>query len=199
MGDPVNPQRNLDNPMVLLCRLHRWRMAFFGLIILLAGLLGGAAATLLVLRYTGPKSLPPVELIVAQMLDRLTDRLHLTPEQVQQIKPILQKHVQKLRGIREEGRTAIIQELELLGHEVSQVLDQDQRQLWRELHEPLARPFRRGLLRRGFGPGGMGPAGLRSGVPVCPRSPPRHLTRMPPRINDAWRSPGRSRLTEWNA
>jgi hypothetical protein len=170
MGDPVNPQGNLDNPMVLLCRLHRWRMAFFGLIILLAGMLGGAAATLLLQRYAGHRSPPPVEFVVAQMLDRLTDRLHLMPEQVQQLRPILQKHVQKLRGIREEGRTAIIQELELLGHEVAQVLDKDQRQRWRELHEPLARPFRRGPLLRGLGPGGLrsGPSGV---PPVSPAVP----------------------------
>ena len=173
MGDPVNPQGSLDNPMVLLCRLHRWRMAFFGLIILLAGMLGGAAVTLLILRYAGHRSPAPVEFVVAQMLDRLTDRLHLTPEQVERIRPILHKHVQKLRGIREVGRTAIIQELELLDREVSQVLDQDQRQLWRELHEPLARQFRRGPLRRGLGPGGVGPVGLRPGSPgMSSVSPP---------------------------
>jgi hypothetical protein len=169
MGDPVNPRGGLDNPIVLLCRLHRWRMAFFGLIILLAGMLGGAAATLLVLRCVGQKTPPSAELVVAQMLGRLGDRLGLMPDQAKQLRPILQRHVQKLHGIREEGRTAIVQELELLDRDVSQVLDKDQKRLWRELHEPLARQFRRGPLRYGLGPGGwMGAPGEGRGLLYAP-------------------------------
>jgi hypothetical protein len=97
------------------------------------------------------------------------------PEQAEQLRPILQKRIQKLRGIREEGRLAIVEELELLDREVSHVLDSNQKQLWREMHEPLARQFRRGPLRRGLGPGGMPPSGLKSGVPnsstVSPTTP----------------------------
>ena len=54
MGDSMNPSENLDSPTVLLRRLHRWRMAFFGLMILIAGLTTGAAVTLLVVDWRGP-------------------------------------------------------------------------------------------------------------------------------------------------
>jgi hypothetical protein len=172
----MSQQENSDSSMVLLRRLHRWRMAFFGLIILLAGALGGAAATLLTLRYVGHKGPPTPEFVVERMLDRLSERLHLTPEQAQQARVILLKHVQKLRGIWEEGRTAIIRELEGLDRDMSQVLDKEQQQLWHQLHDPLARPFRRGPFRRGLGPGGwMAPPSDRGGPasvsPDRPRPP----------------------------
>jgi hypothetical protein len=174
MGSPMNPQQNSDSPMVLLRRLHRWRMAFFGVTILLAGAIGGAAATLLTLRYVGQRVPPAPEFVVERMLDRLSERLHLTPEQVQQARGILLKHVQKLRGIWEEGRTAIIRELEVLDQDMSRVLDKDQEQLWHQLHEPLARPFRRGPFRRGLGPGGwVAPPGDRGGpASASPNRPP---------------------------
>jgi hypothetical protein len=40
MGNSVNPNENADTPMVLLRRLHHWRMAFFGVVIL-AGMFSG--------------------------------------------------------------------------------------------------------------------------------------------------------------
>jgi hypothetical protein len=168
MGSPMNPHESIDGRLILLRRLQRWRMAFLGVIILFGGAMSGAAATLLILRYVGQKGPLSPPFMVERMLERLDDRLHLTADQRRQAKPILLQHVQKLRGIWEEGRTAIRQELELLDRDMSQVLDKDQEQLWRQLHEPLVRPFRRGPMRRPLGPGGWTglPDGSRGRAPI---------------------------------
>ena len=55
MGSSVNPNESSESPTVLLRRLHHWRMAFFGMVILLAGMLSGAAVTLLIVGHLGPK------------------------------------------------------------------------------------------------------------------------------------------------
>jgi hypothetical protein len=159
MGNSVNPNENADSPMVLLRRLHHWRMAFFGVVILLAGMLGGAAATLLVVRHLGPDRPPPPVRAVKMMLARLDSPLHLTPEQRQQIEPILQNHFVKLNQIQENGEKAIVDELRLLSQEMGGVLTADQMHLWEQLFLGLPGPIRH--IPEGRGPGlGRGPAPL---------------------------------------
>jgi hypothetical protein len=157
MGNSVNPGENAESPMVLLRRLHHWRMAFFGVVILLAGMLGGAAATLLVIGHLGPdRPQPPVH-AVKMMLARLSGPLHLTPEQRQQVEPILQKHLVKLDRIQADGQKAITEELRLLSQDMGGVLTEDQMHLWEQLFLGLPGPIRHIPEGRGPGPG-RGPA-----------------------------------------
>ncbi len=161
MGDSMNQSENLDSPMVLLCRLHRWRMAFFGLVILIAGLTTGVAATLLTLHGVGPKSPVPLERAYAVILDRIVPRLHLSREQAEQVEPILRRHMQRLEEIREQGRLQIAKELQAMDEQMATVLGQDQQRLWRDLMRGLPGQFQRGPGRFGAGP--QGPFGPRGG------------------------------------
>jgi len=163
MGDPMSQSENLDSPMVLLRRLHRWRMAFFGLMILVAGLTTGAAATLLVLHWRGPEPPGPPDRVYQAMLDRIMPRLHLSPEQARQAGPVLRKHMQQLEEIREQGRLEILKELEAMDQEMSAILSRDQQQLWRDLMRSLPGQFPRGPGR--YGPGPRGPFGPPGGAP----------------------------------
>ena len=157
MGSPMNPSENADTPMVLLRRLHHWRMAFFGVVILLAGMLSGAATTLLIVRHLGPNRPPPPVRAVKMMLARLSGPLHLTPEQSPQVEPILQKHFVRLDQIQENGQKAIAEELRLLSQEMAGVLTVEQMGLWERLFLDLPGPIRH--VPQGFGPGlGRGPA-----------------------------------------
>jgi hypothetical protein len=180
MGNSVNPSEGAESPMVLLRRLHRWRMAFFGVVILLAGMLGGAAATLLIIRHLGPdRPQPPVH-AVKMMLARLSGPLHLTAEQRQQVEPILQKHLAKLDQIQVDGQKAIAEELRLLSQEMDGVLTEDQMHLWDRLFLDLPGPIRH--IPEGRGPGlGRGPAppGGWRGPPSGKRGP-LHLPSQPP-------------------
>jgi hypothetical protein len=142
MGNPVNPSESSESPTVLLRRLHHWRMAFFGMVILLAGMLSGAAITLLIVSQVGHKSPPPPVPRITHMLAGLSGPLHLTAEQEKQIHPILQRHMAKLIQIQDEGQKAIGEELRLLSQEMAGVLTADQVGLWERLFLDLPVPIR---------------------------------------------------------
>ncbi len=163
MGNAMNQPENLDSPTVLLRRLHRWRMAFFGLIILIAGLIIGAAAAVLVLPRTGVQRAASQERGHQMMLERIMPRLGLSAKQAEQIGPVLQKHMQRLEEIREQGRTQIAEELEAMDEDLSAVLTPDQRQRWHDLMRDLPGQSPREQGR--YGPGPRGPQGPRGGGP----------------------------------
>lgn len=163
MGDSVNqndpvfhtaPSAGGDSPAVLLRRLHRWRMAFFGLVILLAGMLSGAAVALLVVGHIGRQVPPPAVEAVRELLARIGPRLRLSEEQKLQMEPVLLKHVQKLDEIGQQGRSAIVEEIRALNEEMDTVLTEDQARLWHRLLEELPGPIRH--MPEGLGPGSGG-------------------------------------------
>jgi hypothetical protein len=173
MGGSISQMENGPSATVLFRRLHYWRMAFFGVVILLAGMLGGAAATLLTISRLGPeRPLPPVP-AVKIMLARLAGPLHLTHEQQRQIEPILQKHVTNLDQIQQEGQEAIAEELRLLSQEMGGVLTKDQMHLWEQLFLDLPSSIRHVPPGRGPAPPGgwRGPPADRRGPLRAPAEP----------------------------
>lgn len=155
----MNPSDPNESPTVLLRQVHRWRMAFFGLVILLAGMTLGAAGTLLLI---GPAEWqPPMEPEVATnaMLGRFREELGLTSEQAADIRRILRTRMQKLHEIRTQARPQIEQQLEGMKEEIAAVLTPDQRSRWQGIMGRLEQEFHRGMRR---GPGGRGP-GFRRG------------------------------------
>jgi len=176
----MNQNESGTTPTALLRRLHHWRMAFFGMVILVAGMLGGAAATLLAVRRVTPpgRLAPPPDVEV--LLTRLNEPLHLTAEQHEQVKPILQKHMTRLGQIQEDGRKAIAEELRLLTQEMAGVLTEEQMGVWQRLFLDL--PPRMRHIPQELGPGygrgpGPGPRGWRS--PPAGRGP-LHMRSTPP-------------------
>jgi Spy/CpxP family protein refolding chaperone len=161
MGDTMSNTEVTDKLTITYMRkLHRWRMAFFGVIILLAGIvIGGASMMILVpQRLIGPPSGPEFQGL--RMIPMLERDLGLTPEQSKKIKPILTENMEKLREIRMNARSEIGQVLEQMQKQISAVLTERQRQLWQEQLNRLQRELRPGG-RRGnemAGPpgGGMG-------------------------------------------
>jgi len=185
MGSAVNQNEDSENPTVLLRRLHHWRMAFFGMVILLAGMLSGAAVTLLIVGHIGQRGpLPPVH-AVKLLLERLTGPLHLTAEQRPQVEPILKSHMMRLDQIQGDGQKAIAEELRLLSQEMAGVLTEDQMRLWERLFLDLPGSIRH--IPQGYGPGlGRGPAppgGWRG--PPGDRRGPLHVPYSPPPVPDA--------------
>jgi hypothetical protein len=135
-------------------------MAFFGLVILIAGLTIGVAATLATLHFAGPRSQGTGERFAVPMLDRIVPRLRLSREQTEKVEPILRDHMQRLDEIREQGRARIAAELEAMDEQMATVLSPDQQRLWRDLLRGLPGQFQRGQGGR-FGPGPPGPRGPR--------------------------------------
>jgi hypothetical protein len=161
MGDTMSNTEITDNLTINYMRkLHRWRMAFFGVVILLAGIvIGGASMMILVpQRLMEPPGGPEFQGL--RMIPMLERDLDLTPEQSNKIKPILAENMEKLREIRMNARSEIGQILEQMQKQISAVLTERQRQLWQEQLDRLQGELRPGG-RRGnemAGPpgGGMG-------------------------------------------
>jgi hypothetical protein len=155
--------------------VHRWRMAFFGLVILLAGMVIGTSVTLSWLCHTHPGAPgPSPEFAAVSMVGRLQDYLDLSPEQTEKLEPILRKHLEQLYEIRIGARSKIEEQLRQMNTEISSILGEGQKQLWHEHLQGLQQqlrpgpagppgPPRRGPYRhrgRGLPPNGLSPDGL---------------------------------------
>jgi len=156
-------------------KMHRWRMAFFGLVILLAGLVIGAASTLILVRprpIGWPGGGP--EFVSDEMLRGLQRYLHLSREQADKVESILQKHMRKLNDIRMNARPQIVEQLRLMNEEISAVLTEQQKQVWQDSLQQLQRQLQPRGHRwgagmegpsRGRGRGKFGPPPPRNGPP----------------------------------
>jgi len=184
MGDTMKEIEKTQTSHDYLRQMHRWRMAFFGMVILLAGVVIGAAS----MSIMGPNRLTrpprPPEIATRMMIERLRSELGLSPEQDEKIEPILQNHMQKLDDIHADARTEITEQLREMNEEISAVLTEDQKQIWqrwlyllqRQLRPPERGPGEGGRHRGGpqermmrRGPGSFGP-GRRSAEPNMPRN-----------------------------
>lgn len=158
MGDAMS-QIEKTEPMNIdtIRKLHRWRMAFFGVVILLAGIVIGGASMMILLPHKLMAPPPGPEFNSLRMLPSLRRDLGLTTEQSKRIAPILDKHMKKLDDIRIEARDEIAQTLKQMNEDISKVLTDRQERIWKRSLERLQRdlrPGRGGPGRRGEGPGG---------------------------------------------
>jgi len=160
------------NPTVALRRMHRFRMAISGLVILVAGMTLGVAGTLLVVKPNEPRP-PDIDNAVVMMLMRFRGELNLSDEQVEQIETVLRDHFQQLEALRAEARPKIERVLQDMKNQISTVLTEQQRADWQRLTDRLDMEFRRGMRRGPGGPGrpGDGPRG--GGRGDWPRRPDR--------------------------
>jgi hypothetical protein len=172
MGDAMNQTEKTDSQTThYIRRMHRWRMAFFGLVILLAGIVIGAASIMIVAPHKLSGPLGPREIAIERLLAELQRYLHLTPEQREKIEPILKEDMQKLDDIRADARSEIQDILGQMNRDIAAVLTEQQKQIWqqrlnhlqRQLRPPGRGPGEGGRYRGGpqarkrRGPGPFGP------------------------------------------
>jgi hypothetical protein len=148
MGAAMNQTQENENPIVLIQRLHRWRMAFFGLVILLAGISIGVTATILATDYVVPPRPPGPEFAAERLITRLGNQLRLSPDQVERILPIIQLHMRSLQDIRTSAVPKITEQLILMNEEISTILREDQRYLWQRQFGRLQENFLRGPVKQ---------------------------------------------------
>jgi Spy/CpxP family protein refolding chaperone len=135
-------------------KLHRWRMAFFGVVILLAGMVIGGASMVILVPQMLIKPPPGPEFESEMMLPLLRRDLDLTPEQTDKIKPIMDKYMGKLNQIRMNARTQVRETLKQMNKEIAVILTDEQKQVWQQGLDKLQKELRPGGWRRGQGPGG---------------------------------------------
>ena len=135
-------------------KLHRWRMAFFGVVILLAGIVIGGASMMILVPHRLIKPPPGPEFESLRMIPPLRRDLDLTPEQADRIKPIMDKHIDKLNQIRMDARTEIGETLKQMNEDIAAILTDEQRQKWQQGLDRLEGELHPGDWRGGGGPGG---------------------------------------------
>jgi hypothetical protein len=155
MGGTMSQNQTTDNLVVShINKTHTWRMAFFGLIILIAGIVIGGSSMLIF----APKKLikPPraPEFASGRMVGQLRRELRLSPEQAEKIEPILKEHMETLHNIRIDAQDQIGEALEQMNEQISSILTDRQKQMWESRLRHLQSPLRGGGRRRGEGPGG---------------------------------------------
>ena len=122
-------------------------------LILVSGIVIGSGLTLIVTSNSdNPKSLPPApEYMSARMLERIVRELKLSPEQHEQIQPIVQQRTEAMELIREIARPQISSEIKLMNEEIIAILDEGQKQLWKKTSKEMQERFTRMGQRRGQG------------------------------------------------
>ena len=124
-------------------------------LILISGIVIGSGLTLIVTSNTdNPKSLPPApEYMSARMVERIVRELKLSPEQHEQIQPIVQQRTKAMEDIRNQARPLISNEIKLMNEEITTILDEEQKQLWEKKSKEMQDNFTRMRQRRGQGDG----------------------------------------------
>jgi hypothetical protein len=152
----MNKMEITDNlPAHYIRKMHRWRMAFFGVVILFAGIIIGGALVIILMPERIMMPPPGPEFEGLRILPLLRRDLDLSDEQVKKIEPILNSNMEKLRVMRESARVEIAQILEQMNSEISAVLTEEQKTRWQEGLDRLQREIRpRVGRRRGEGMGG---------------------------------------------
>lgn len=151
----MNQKETTDNLTISsMHKHHRWRMAFFGLVILIAGVVIGGALMMIVVPHKLMRPPRGQELGVLKMIPRLQHNLGLSPEQVEKIEPILKENMERLNEIRWDACGQIRGTLEQMNEQVSEILTEEQQRTWKHSFSRLQRPLGPGGLRRGNGVGG---------------------------------------------
>ena len=155
MGGAMSQNATTDNPIVSnINKAHMWRMAFFGLVILIAGaVIGGSSMLILAPKKFKRPQLGP-DIASGRMVGQLHRELRLTPEQTKKIKPILKEHMEMLHNIRIDAQDQIDEALEQMNEQISDILTDRQKKMWESRLQRLQRPLRGGGPRWGEGPGG---------------------------------------------
>jgi len=135
------------------------------LILLLAGIFiaGGVTGAFVMLRL-GREMLarrPMPEQWAPLHMKRLVHRLDLSPEQTEQIRPIVRRNMEEMNRLRNESMTETKRIFERMEREISDKLTPEQRTRFEQMNKEFrerAKKFMQDRQNRQSGPGGLRPA-----------------------------------------
>ena len=158
--------KNINTNIEHIKKIYFWRSAFFGLIILVAGIVIGSASMSILTTHKMTTTSPSGQFDIMPRMNRI---LGLTQQQINKIGPILDGHMQHLYDLRENARSDIINTLDSMNNEISPILGKRQKIVWqqelvriqRELNPEIPRTGGGQFRRRGAEP--ENPIGRRYG------------------------------------
>lgn len=133
----MKTNEDLANPALLLKRALYWRMAFFSVIILLAGVAIGASGMFIWRSKHKPTPATPQTVTINRAMRQLSSQLKLTKPQAEQIKPMLRKCVASLEQVRKKARPQINQHLRQMNNGIASVLNDTQTRRWKKYEKRL--------------------------------------------------------------
>lgn len=144
----MTPTDELAHPVELLKRMLYWRMAFFSIVILLAGIAIGASGAYIWLARQKARPTPPPTVSVNRIMHRLQSQLKLTPAQTARIRPLLHQCLIQLEEVRNQARPQINQHLRQMNRGIVAVLDNQQKRKWRGIAKRLTALLKNDAVRR---------------------------------------------------
>lgn len=143
----LNPEKLVPKPFL--------KPVLFSILTLVSGIIIGSAATLMTADLSPKKPVPlGPEYLSGRMIEHLVRELHLSPEQQQQLGPIVKKHMEEMEKIREIARPQIAEEIKQMNDEIMALLDEGQKQIWKDTIQRMQDNFPRSHQRRrpGYSP-----------------------------------------------
>jgi len=125
-----------------------WKVIFAFLGVFLAGAVFGGFLTLRVIKEKFHQS-PSMDRFNSRILTRYADRLELSPDQLDQIRPIVTTAETELRRVRSAGFKATIAIAEKMNEQVAKVLTPEQMTRLEELKMEMNDRWRKDRTRRG--------------------------------------------------
>jgi hypothetical protein len=120
-------------------RPRRWLRVLLALLIFLAGLTFGGAATAVYVAYRFQYALRHPDELPTRLAARLTRRLKLSATQESQIRDILTQRQANLRTIRTQFQPQVFTQLEGVHTDIGNILTPPQREKWNFLYDDLIR------------------------------------------------------------
>lgn len=171
-NDSPNTNNNTNEHLTLRAiHSHSVKLILCAIVILLAGMVIGSAATVIIVKSTRISRVKPPECGPGEMAKRIKDSLNLTQEQSLEIVPIIEKHLQVLHHIRMGARPVIAEQLNEMRDEIEPLLNKDQQKLWKRNVKKLQEGLQYSPPPR-YGQQGAGRYGRRRQMPPPPPKTP---------------------------
>jgi hypothetical protein len=145
MSQPeINPDILVPKPVL--------KPVIFSVLILVSGIIIGSGVTLMTADRFTKKPVPPgPEYLSKRMIERLIRELDLSPDQQEQVGPVVQQHMEAIEKVRIAARPLIAEEIKQMDVEIMALLDEKQKQIWNDESQRMQDNFPRDRQRRGSG------------------------------------------------
>lgn len=140
----VNPEKSVNK--------NAPKPVLLSVLILVSGIIIGSGTTLIVTEQLKKKSVPQGwEYRSRRMIQRMIPELQLSPEQQEQLDPIVKQHMKAMDVIRGDSFSKMKEAVEQMNDEIMSILDDGQKQIWEAKRKEMQDRFNRMRHRRGPG------------------------------------------------
>ena len=146
-----------------------WKLVLLLIGIFAAGVVAGGFVAMRYMRHSMPRPPSPEQWGPAR-LKKLSERLSLTPEQEEKIRPIMKRDMDDLGRVRTSSFAEGKRIFERMEHDIAEVLTPEQREKFEQMNREMREHVQKFMKERPFGPrkGGYD----RPGAPEEPPPPP---------------------------